>query len=423
MMKLFVTIIFLIIVFFTFGYSENHYVRSSATGKNDGTNWHDAYKQLPSALVRGDTYYIADGQYPGYAFDTAKSGSQYIYIKKATPEDFGTATGWLDEYGDGTAYFSASMIFTTSYWVFDGIKGVNTEGYGFKITYSGSGSRVKLVRFDNNPSHIIIKHVDMHHAGAFGDYGHDIIYSLGAQFITVSHCYLHDCGRVPILLRGTSDCIFEYLYVTRNESNANEHSEGISAYNGTERNIVRFCTWDDIEGTGVIVFSGDGWELYGNLFSNCSSANGTIATWTKDPYHVTNCKIYNNTIVNQVSWNAGFRFRSTDTGNFAYNNIFYNCENIAFEGVSHDYNLYDDNSISESHCQVWTGGTEIFKNYLQHDYKLAMPTISGKSDLQPPYNLDMLDKIRGQDSVWDRGAFEFDPTQTIDPVTNLRLIR
>src|SRR5688572_27675121 len=42
----------------------NHFIRAGATGAANGNNWTDAWTSLPSSLVRGDTYYIADGTYP-----------------------------------------------------------------------------------------------------------------------------------------------------------------------------------------------------------------------------------------------------------------------------------------------------------------------------------------------------------------------
>jgi len=42
-------------------WAANHYVRAGATGAGDGSDWENAYTQLPPNLVRGDTYYIADG--------------------------------------------------------------------------------------------------------------------------------------------------------------------------------------------------------------------------------------------------------------------------------------------------------------------------------------------------------------------------
>ena len=74
-----------------------------------------AYKALPATLVRGDTYYIADGSYPSYTVDDAVSGTIVITIKKATTSAHGTENGWDSSYGDGQAVFTSSewVVFST----------------------------------------------------------------------------------------------------------------------------------------------------------------------------------------------------------------------------------------------------------------------------------------------------------------------
>lgn len=390
--------------------AANHFVRSGAAGNNSGSDWTNAWTTLPSTLTRGDTYYVADGSYGSYTFKTAASGSTRIYIKKAIASDHGTDTGWLSSYGDGQAIFTATIYFNTSYWTFDGQTGSGKAGYGFKIITSGAN---KLLRFDNVPSYITVSHVEMQHRGINTESGDDIIYTLGANHLTISRSYLHDCGRAPILLRGTTDSIFEYLYVARNWSTATEHSEGISAYNGTNRNIVRYSTWEDITGTGVIMFDGDGWELYGNVLFYTpgftgSTGNGAIATWTG--YTVTNAKVYNNTFVNLKGWDTGIWF---DLGgsNKSYNNLWYNCERVKFGNNSHDYDwFYNAGTQTETHAQYGAG--DPFAASSSYNYHLKAATSAGMS-LSSPYNMDMEGKVRGSDGAWDRGAYEYGGSATV----------
>src|SRR5687768_17254029 len=49
--------------------AADRYVRQGATGSGNGSDWTNAYTSLPASLVRGDTYYVADGTYAGYTFD------------------------------------------------------------------------------------------------------------------------------------------------------------------------------------------------------------------------------------------------------------------------------------------------------------------------------------------------------------------
>src|SRR4030081_994538 len=69
-----------------------HAVSPTGSGSKNGVNWSNAMNQLPSTLVRGDTYYMADGNYAAYNFVTPNSGATTITVKKAQSYDFGRAT-------------------------------------------------------------------------------------------------------------------------------------------------------------------------------------------------------------------------------------------------------------------------------------------------------------------------------------------
>ena len=53
----------LVLLFCTPVQAANHYVRAGATGSADGTDWTNAFTDLPATLTRGDTYFVADGTY------------------------------------------------------------------------------------------------------------------------------------------------------------------------------------------------------------------------------------------------------------------------------------------------------------------------------------------------------------------------
>ncbi|MGZ3795773.1 MAG: hypothetical protein ACXVB1_05390, partial [Pseudobdellovibrionaceae bacterium] len=122
--------------------AANHYIRSGAVGNGSGSDWTNASTSLPQSLFRVDTYYIADGTYGPYTFNTPLSGSSFIYIKKATLTSHGTDTGWNSTYGDGEALFSSSDVLwyiQTGYLDIDGQKGTGKSpgNYGFRL-YSTS---------------------------------------------------------------------------------------------------------------------------------------------------------------------------------------------------------------------------------------------------------------------------------------------
>ncbi len=95
---------------------SQYHVRADATGANDGSNWTNAYTELPDDLERGSTYYIASGTYSSYTFDDAVSGSLYITIKKATITNHGIETGWDNSYEDGEVVLG-TLKFTADYFI------------------------------------------------------------------------------------------------------------------------------------------------------------------------------------------------------------------------------------------------------------------------------------------------------------------
>src|SRR2546422_2778343 len=123
-----------------------HVVTPAGAGLRDGSTWDNAFAGLPATLVRGDVYYIATGNYTGgYRFNTPESGTTVITIKKATPTDHCTETGWVASFGVGQAVWDISnggtFQFTDNgYWVFDGqYRSGLKSGHGFKINWGTKG--------------------------------------------------------------------------------------------------------------------------------------------------------------------------------------------------------------------------------------------------------------------------------------------
>jgi len=154
----------LILGTFSFALATERYVRSDASGNQTGTDWANAHTQLPSSLVRGDIYYVADGSYPSYTFNDAESGTSLITVKKATQADHGTDTGWVTAYGDGVAEF-APITFHTGYFVFEGTTGSGKSGHGFKIKGTSAGQQLVKFPFEYTQTDITISHTEIEHRG------------------------------------------------------------------------------------------------------------------------------------------------------------------------------------------------------------------------------------------------------------------
>lgn len=410
-----------------------HYIREGAGG--NGSSWADAWSELPANLERGHTYYVADGEYPHCFFNDDvdnPSDPQYIYIRKATEEEHGESSTWDSSYGDGVAVFDSPIQFSTPYWEFSGRKrdGLGS-GHGFRIDATDGDKGIKIVN-SSSASHIRIEYIEIAGCGDDGNsHSNDLVYiTKPVKNVVFSYCHLHDAGRCPFLFRNCSGMI-EHCYMARNESTPAQHAEGISAAWNTTW-IIRYNFWEDMEGTGFIVFYGDHWEIYGNVFyytenstTSPTISNGSITTWT-DPNdgNVNNSKIYNNTFVGLSGFNAGIQFNTASYANEAYNNVFYDCQKINHKYVDVDWNWYyaigAGNYQGEPHGEYPAEDPDIFADPSRYDFRLTKDTVNGKDDLGEPYNLDMLDEVRGADDTWDRGAYEY--AVNLDPPENIGIV-
>ncbi|HUS87889.1 MAG TPA: hypothetical protein VMW91_00730 [Desulfosporosinus sp.] len=449
-------------------WAANHYVRSGANGNNSGSDWTNAYTSLPSTLIRGDTYYIADGNYGPYTFNDAHSGSTYIYIKKATTSDHGTETGWSAGYGDGVAEFATSsayntLTFSKGYYELDGQVGGGPgswkTGHGFKISNSSSTASYNYVRcvFFNSvdADYVTIKHADIELRGRLLDKADDNIYdNTGASNVTISYCYVHNGSRVHVLTGYGDDWTFEYNYFYKNSSNAAVHGESF-APRDNDGFIVRYNMFVDCYGSGVIylkdndpTWTFDRWEVYGNIFyhtpafSEGACAAGVFGMGGRGNTAVTNLKFYNNSIsgINYVDspepTNSGVQILGDDSyGNEVYNNVWYNSAintSSGFVNVTRDYNFFYDthqyNSSGTDNAEVLAGGedhsqlgtADPFTDWENGDFSLTLTTNAANNgaNLGAPYNTDMNGNTRGADGYWDMGALEAGDDTTPSTITD-----
>lgn len=403
--------------------AQTYYVRSGASG--NGSDWANAYGALPATLVRGATYYIASGSYGTYQFDDPVSGTKLITVKKATATDHGTETGWAASYGTGAALWS-SLDFDSDYYIFDGqTRDENSwfsgSSYGFKIT--GGEQQIRMGHSGRAVSNVQIRYTyllaiqgGLSTTVTGRRYGLDMDTFGGTSSPHGSGVVVHRCffqyGNVPIFSHAQDGLIVEYSAVDSNESNGANHGEAISAYYTNDRWIIRYNKFKGIQGTAVVAFTHataggavDGFEIYGNVIWDCSVGDGAFG-FDNTAYPFTNCKIYNNTIVDKAGgYNNGIAMRS-GSNNQVYNNLWVNCSSGFWNGAGATYNNNAYSwSVSEPGAQV-NVPTSIFVNYAGDDFRLASATAAG-SPLVSPYNLDLLGATRGGDGVWDRGAYDY----------------
>jgi hypothetical protein len=427
------------------------FVRAGATGTNDGSDWNNAYPALPTSLVRGNTYYLADGSYSDYTFDDANNGTTVITIKKAIVNDHGTDTGWVSTYGDGQASFGNWTVIT-DYYVFDGqVRNANwrtgaVSQYGIKVM--GGGMNGKAIRLDDGAGtggdNLSFRYIDAVGGGRDTGNGDDIFYGLtGNSNITIQYSSLRDCDRVMFTMRGKwTNLLVDNSYMARNQSNDVSHGELLSA---VESDSVTFSNnvIEDIEGTAIWAFlNGPSNNINSNwkIFGNTIAITDAYIAMNRYPTHTggitgivfcgydgntnnnicNNFSYYNNTAVNIQGLWSGIVI-TNGTGNVAQNNIWYNSVRTNNTNVTASYNLYTntiadgDTSASRVDC---TANCNIFINPANMDFHLNTATANG-TVLVAPYNTDPDGITRGSDGTWDRGAFEFGGAQsgTILPPT------
>jgi len=396
--------------------AANHYILAGATGANNGSDWINAFTTIPATLVRGDTYYIAGGNYGAHTFN-ALSGTQYVSLQKATVSDHGTSTGWQDSYGTTTAVFTSSGSVFTIHMVnlsIDGVTGSGTSGHGIKLTTTGTtqGGGATIYSFNSAPDGLILRHLELaapNPNGNLSNFNVDSHVWPGANGQLIAYCYIHG-GLVGVLLTGSNETI-EHSYLQNN--GGQQHSEMIDAAN-TQNLIIRYNVLDNLvccDGTTYIepqVNGGlvpNGLYIYGNIIKATRSDEGTnnpsLLSSTSGE-RVLNVFIYNNTIYGlhgaspQVGFaDTGVRGDNASSTITVRNNIWHaNTYDPTFQSVQ----VQDHNILN-------TGGVS-FVNAGAGDFHLAQATAAGVA-LSAPYNLDPDGNVRGADGTWDLGAFEF----------------
>src|SRR4029077_9300381 len=107
-----------------------HVVTPSGSGSKTGADWTHAYAGFPATLNRGDVYYLADGSYPAYTFNTAASGTTAVEIRKAQSYDNCTSTGWNTGTMGSSQAVMPSLTVSGSYLIVNGNGTQTTPGCG-----------------------------------------------------------------------------------------------------------------------------------------------------------------------------------------------------------------------------------------------------------------------------------------------------
>jgi len=438
----------ILLLFCTQAFAANYCVGPSASGSGSGADWSNQ-KAWTDTPARGDTWYLrAATNYASKTFAAALSGTTLITIKKAMTNDHVTATGWSDWMG-GQAVLLPTIRVNTGYYVFNGgyrdesnapYSWTNRAAYGFLLTNSASSTTDDQQMWITSPSygspstaasHVVVSNMAVIavysslNSGAIRRYSMDCDTGDNSTIhnnLLFSRMWI-DGGNQHWFLRQTDGAIVEYSASTRCGSSPANHGENVNLYFTSDNAVIRynwfFNNFNDSPGyssggTAVIALTqSDNAKIYGNVFQIFfvgdavagfigGSGSGSV--------------FYNNTVVGGIGASAcGVQFGSS--GSVIENNIFLdNSQSPSFTAGTRNYNAYSDGTHSESQGQG-NLTTAVFVDY-PDDLRQDAHTTAGIT-LSSPYTEDMLGTARGTDSVWDRGAFQYDPTPPA--VTNLTI--
>jgi len=438
-------------------------VRAGATGTNNGSDWNNAFTTLPATLVRGATYYIADGKYAAYKFDDPVSGTSVITIKKATASDHGTNTGWRSTYGDGQAVFANYIQFETDWYVFDGngthtIPSSNTDDYGFKI-YATS-VQPGVIRFGRQEvghpgcDHITVRYTHVYNEECAckdgGNGGARSLYFYTANYIKMQYCFLERSQQDGIVITSSTNLLFENCYMYQlGQLNAytgtNYHGQTVMIFYGPSSDIIfRNNIWRACQGQALIqcnISSANKSNIrfYGNVVFNHYNTvespgfySGGIISCFYGTYAMNGYYVYNNTFVNIGGDNNSsgsacasnrIPYPAKVTASYFHNNLFYNCHTIlgSKEWDSYSYQASGGGDTAGGTNEQTGLGSSIFQSYTGNDFRLTGPTSPAKTLPSEKWwsggvdsffgtidsAVDMYGNTRGADGTWDRGAFEY----------------
>ncbi len=421
-----------------FAHAANHFVRAGATGNGSGSDWTNAYTTLPANLVRGDTYYLAGGNYGSHTFQDADSGTQTISIVRATAMNHGTDVGWQTAYNQGSAIFTHWNVIT-DYYVFDGQRRNPDWNLG---TFDQYGIRVigaNTLRLDDNngkgTNFTTFRYVDFQGGGRDTGYHDSVVYGLtGNSNMTWQYCALHDSDLTIFFMRGNwQNDVIDHTYIARNTSTPTWHGEGVSMM--STNNI----TWsnnvmEDIEGTAFIAGIGNGmatnWRIFGNVAVHTAAyiartgrqanynfgVSGFVFIAYDRSNQVTgnNWQVYNNSFVNIQGTLSGV-FIQNGANNMVRNNIWYSSVHTGTNlgaNWTFDHNWYYNTSQSndlDKSTVTCTTNCDIFMSVANRDFRLKASLQPGAT-LAGDYAVDMAGVTRGVNGVYDRGAFQFKGT-------------
>lgn len=410
------------------------FVRTGATGSNNGSNWANAWTDLSNIkwtlITPGSVVCITGGTYSGSLITGANGTSANpISVKRAVASDPGcgsASVGWNASY-DAQVRMTGTITLRNDYVAIDG----GTDNGMTVIMQNPNGSNYSGISVGAPTNGVTLRYIEV--SGPCGptpcnQNGDHRSISLnrwnGSTYdlqnnMTMQHLNLHGACNLLWSAHSTNLLIEYSRFADSSDSTPGNpycHPNVIATQDSTNVTF-RYNEITNWEVEGIMACpSGpcaSSWDIYGNLWHNPLPGYHRILESqynSNGPY-----RFYNNTIVNVTYLCAntanGGSFASGTQGR---NNLFWNSK--APCGLPSDDYDFANRPLNEAHGRG--NGSNPFVNLAARDYRLVDtigPTYPRNAglDLSSLFSVDLEGKGFGLDGLWDIGAYEYGSAPTV----------
>jgi hypothetical protein len=421
-------------------FAIDFFVRPSASGRNDGSDWTNAWSGWSSIawsrIHPGDTVYVAGGVYAGKLFigaSGAAGATNAITIQRVRSTDTATgAAGWNAAFDTTVVQSvptgSTGILFQNfqnpvgSYVTIDGRV---ASGWVINYTNDSTGIAISGVPVTN----VTLRYINVVGPGKISESGDtralDLTPESGGSLtsLVIQHCEASggDACMYLAARQGVVNLLVEYSsFHDAAALNASQFHPNIVYCGMMINSTFRYNKFYNIDVEGLF-FNDPGNDnilIYGNLFYQGSTPPDTgRGIQFNTSASGTNIKIYNNTFVALPQ--AGVLLTgSNHAGCDVRNNIFWQTGIQNPRGASEDYNFFSD-STAEPHGI--SNGSNPFVSLAIFNYQItAGADVRNRGvNLGRPYSVDPNGQSRGTGASWDIGAYAYGTIPP--PPANLRI--
>ncbi len=421
-------------------FASNFFVRSGASGGNNGSDWNNAWNGWSSiqwgggGVLPGDFVYVAGGAYTGtLLIGVSGAAGNVITIQRVRSTDTAAtgAAGWNPIFDttvvQSVPTHSTGILFENfqnpvgSYVTIDG-----RVPSGWVINYSNDSTGIGISGVP--VSNVTLRYINVVGPGKISETGDtralDLTPESGGSLsnLVIQHCEASggDACMYLAAAQGVNNLLVEYSsFHDAGAVNAAQFHPNIVYCGKVVNSTFRYNKFYNIDVEGLF-FNDPGNDnilIYGNLFYQGSTPPDTgrgIQFNTSSTG--TNVKIYNNTFVALPQ--SGILFTGANhAGCDVKNNIFWQTGIQSAPGVTDDYNFWSD-STTEPHGI--SNGANPFVSLAIYNYRITATAgvRNNGVNLGSLYKVDPDGQTRGADGLWDIGAYQY--AAVPPPPTNLR---